>query len=213
MLNLLLVDDHYIIRTGFKLVIESFIPLCNIDEAYDGNSAFEKIKHHDYDLIIMDVNMPNTDSFGIVSTVLSYKPGSKIIMFSMNSEDIYAERYLKMGTMGYIRKDAPEIEIKKAINTVLNNKRYISPELSEKLLTGLQINRKGENPFDTLSPREFEIVQHLIKGESVAEISHQLNIHTSTVGTHKARIFEKLRCSNIIDLNKLAKVHNLIFSE
>ena len=208
----LLVDDHSIVRTGLKMVIENFIPHSKIDEAYDGDSAFEKIKHDDYDLIVMDVNMPNTDSFGIVGTILSFKPGTKIIMFSMNSEDIYAKRYLKMGAMGYLRKDADGSEIKKAIKTVLNNKRYISPELSEKLLDDLQTNRKEGNPFDKLSPREFEIVQHLALGESVSEISQKLNLHTSTVGTHKARIFEKLQCHNIIDLSKLAKVHNVIFA-
>ena len=158
----------------------------------------------------MDVNMPNTDSFGLIGTILSFKATIKIIMFSMNAEDIYAKRFLKMGAMGYLRKDASEIEIKKAISTVLNNKRYVSPELSEKILIDLRANSNSENPFDKLSLREFEILQHLARGESVAEISQKLFLHTSTVGTHKARIFDKLHCHNIIDLSKLAKVYNVI---
>ncbi|MDP4284897.1 MAG: response regulator transcription factor [Bacteroidota bacterium] len=209
--DILIVDDHSIVRTGLKMVIENYLPHCKTEEATDGDSAFEKIKKHNFDLIIMDVNMPNTDSFGIVNTILSFRPEAKIIMFSMNSEDIYAKRYLKIGAMGYLRKDAPASEIRKAIETVLDNKRYISAELSQKLLVDLQSNRNSENPFDRLSPREFEIVQHLTTGESVAEISKKLNLHTSTVGTHKARIFEKLQCHNIIDINKLAKLHNIIF--
>ncbi len=208
--NILLVDDHSILRTGLKIVIENFLAHCKIDEANDGASAFQKIKHNEYDLIIMDVNMPNTDSFGLIGTILSFKATIKIIMFSMNAEDIYAKRFLKMGAMGYLRKDASEIEIKKAISTVLNNKRYISPELNEKLLIDLRANSNSENPFDKLSLREFEILQHLARGESVAEISQKLFLHTSTVGTHKARIFDKLRCHNIIDLSKLAKVYNVI---
>jgi DNA-binding NarL/FixJ family response regulator len=210
--HLLLVDDHAIVRTGLKLVIENYIPHCTIDEAIDGDTAFEKIKHSDYDLVIMDVSMPNTDSFGIVNSILSFKPGTKIMMFSMNAEEIYAKRYLKMGAVGYLRKDSPGNEIKRAIETVLNNKIYISPELNEKLLSDLHSNRSVENPFEKLSPREFEIVQHLVLGESVSEISHKLNLHSSTIGTHKARIFEKLQCHNIIDLNKLAKMHNIIFT-
>ena len=207
--KLLLVDDHSVLRTGMKIIIESFLPHVTIDEAEDGDSAFEKIKQNEYDLLILDVNMPNTDSFGFVSNILSFKPGAKILMFSMNDEEIYAKRYLKMGAMGYIKKDAPQDEIKKAITAVLNNKRYISAELNEKLLKDLH---KGntENPFDKLSPREFEIVQHLTSGESLSEICQKLKLHTSTVGTHKARIFEKLSCNNIIDLTKLAKVHNVI---
>jgi len=209
---LLLVDDHSIVRTGLKLVIKDFLAHSRFDEAHDGDSAFEKIKQNNYDLVVMDVNMPNTDSFGILSTIFSVKPATKILMFSMNAEEIYAKRYLKMGAMGYLRKDAPANEIKKAITTVLNNKKYISSELNQKLLNDLQANDQAENPFDKLSPREFEIVQHLTHGDSVSEISQKLKLHTSTVGTHKARIFNKLQCHNLIDLNELAKVHKVIFT-
>ena len=178
--------------------------------ANDGDSAFQKIKNHNYDFIMMDINMSNTDSFGMIDNILSLKPETKIIMFSMNAEEIYAKRYFKMGGMGYLRKDAPIDEIKKAIDNVLNSKRYMSPELSEKLLIDLHSNHNPENPFDNLSPREFEIVQHLANGDSVSEISKKLNLHTSTIGTHKGRIFEKLQCDNIIDLARMAKVHNII---
>lgn len=207
--KLLLADDHFIIRTGLKLVIENFMPNCKIDEAEDGDSSFEKIKKNSYDLLILDVNMPNTDSFVLVSNILALKPEMKILMFSMNDEEVYARRYLKMGVMGYIKKDEHVDEIKKAITTVLNNKKYISNSLSQILIEDLH-NNNPENPFESLSLREFEIVRHLIRGESVAEICQKLTLHSSTVGTHKARIFEKLKCSNIIDLNLLAKVHNII---
>lgn len=207
--TLLLVDDHFIIRTGLKLVIETFMPDCIIEEADDGDSSFEKIKKNSYDLMILDVNMPNTDSFVLVSNILALKPEMKILMFSMNDEEVYARRYLKMGVMGYIKKDEHVDEIKKAITTVLNNKKYISNSLSQILIEDLH-NNNSENPFESLSLREFEIVRHLIRGESVAEICQKLTLHSSTVGTHKARIFEKLKCSNIIDLNLLAKVHNII---
>lgn len=208
--NLLLIDDHAIIRTGMKMIIENFLPQCNIHEAEDGNSAFEKIKHNEYDLMILDVNMPNTDSFGLVSNILALKPGSKILMLSMNSEEIYAKRYLKMGAMGYVRKDAPETEIRKAIITVLANKKYVSDALAEKLLNELSEKNNFDNPFDKLSPREFEIVQHLIRGESLGDICSKLALQSSTVSTFKARIFEKMHCNNIIDLSTLAKLHNVM---
>lgn len=210
--NLLLVDDHSIIRTGMKMIIEDFLPHSKIDEAENGDNAFEKIKHTEYDLIILDVNMPNTDSFGLITNILALNANYKILMFSMNSEEIYARRYLKIGAMGYVRKDAPETEIKKAIVTVLSNKRYLSPQMSEKLLNEMNDKNPSENPFDKLSAREFEIVQHLIRGDSLAEICNKLTLHSSTVGTHKARIFEKLHCNNIIDLSSLAKLNNIINS-
>ncbi len=160
----------------------------------------------------MDVNMPETDSFGTLQTILTLKPSTKIIMFSMNAEEVYAKRYLKMGAMGYIRKDAPNDEIEKAITTVLNNKTYVSPELTQKLLSELNSKINQKTLLINYQPREFEIVQHLTQGDSVAEISKKLNVHTSTVGTHKARIFEKLHCHNVIDLTNLAKAHNVILS-
>lgn len=210
--DILLVDDHSIVRTGLKLLIYDFLPHTNIDEAFDGESALKKIKDKNYDLVVMDVNMPDTDSFATIENILALKPSSKIIMFSMNAEEVYAKRYLKIGAMGYLRKDAPNKEIERAITTVLNNKTYVSPELTQKIISDMQSKKESENPFDKLSAREFEIVQHLAQGESVAEISKKLNVHTSTVGTHKARIFEKLHCHNIIDLTNLAKAHNVVIS-
>jgi DNA-binding NarL/FixJ family response regulator len=211
--ELLLVDDHAIIRTGLKLLIQKSFAHCKTEEAADGIEAFEKIKNHDYDLVVMDINMPNTDSFGVLQAILTHKPKTKIIMFSMNAEEIYAKRYLKMGAMGYLKKDASNDEIIKAITLVLQDKRYVSQELNEKLLTDLKLNHQSENPFDKLSPREFEIAQHLSHGDSVSEISQKLNLHTSTVGTHKARIFEKLGCHNIVELNNLAKVHHIVLND
>jgi DNA-binding NarL/FixJ family response regulator len=208
--TLLLVDDHSVIRTGMKIIIQNFLPHVIIDEACDGDSAYCKIKAAKYDLVILDVNMPNTDSLGLVNNILSFDPRIKILMFSMNDEELYAKRYLKMGVMGYIKKDEGDGEIRKAITTILDNKKYISPRLSQIMIENLQSTNNAENPFDNLSPREFEIAQHLVKGESLSEICNKLTLHTSTVGTHKARIFEKLKCKNIIDLNELAKVHNVI---
>ena len=134
MQHILLVDDHPIITDSLKIVIENSIANCETDVANDGDAAFEKIKHNNYDLIIMDVSLPNTDSYSMVSNILAIKPASRILMFSMNSEEIFAKRYLKMGAIGFLRKDAPLDEIKNAIEMALKNNRYISQELRENLL-------------------------------------------------------------------------------
>jgi DNA-binding NarL/FixJ family response regulator len=210
MQKILLADDHVIIRSGIKMMIENFLPHSKIDEAGDGNEAFEKIKANEYDLIILDVNMPNTDSFGLISNILAVKPDAKILMFSMNSEEMYAKRYLKMGALGYIRKDKEESEIKKAIMSVMNNTRYLSKEMNDKILKDYFTDKADTNPFDKLSPREFEIVQQLIRGNSLSDICGDLKLQSSTVGTYKARIFEKLGCTNLIDLSDLARLHNII---
>lgn len=210
MVKFLLVDDHAIVRKGLKSLIESFLPHAKVEESSNGDMALEKIKADSYDLVVLDVNMPETDSLGLVSNILSVKTSQKIIMFSINSEEIYAKRYLKIGARGYLRKDAQAEEIQNAILTVLNNKRYISAGLKENLLKSMHENEEPENPFNKLSAREFEIVQHLCRGDSVASISQVFKLHTSTVGTHKARIFQKLKCLNVVELSNLAKLHRLI---
>ena len=209
MINILLADDHAIIRTGLKIFIGNYISHSVIDEAWDGDTAFEKIKEKDYQLIILDVNMPGTDSFGLVGNIIAFKPKANILMFSMNAEQIYAKKYLQLGAKGYLSKASPETEIKNALDNVMNGKRYISPTLNL-AFTEEALGKQTTNPFDSLSPREFEIILHLIRGESLAEICNALNLQTSTVGTHKARIFEKLHCNNIIDINAMAKVYNII---
>ncbi len=208
MINILLADDHTIIRTGLKLFIANYIAHSVIDEADNGNAAFKKIKDKDYQLIILDVTMPDTDSFGLVSNIIAVRPGANILMFSMNAEEIYAKKYLQLGAKGYLSKTSSEEEIKNALNNVINAKRYISHSLNL-VLTDEALGKKSSNPFDNLSAREFEIVLHLIKGESSAEICNALNLQASTVGTHKARIFQKLNCNNIIDINTMAKIYNL----
>ena len=211
MIKILLADDHVIIRAGLKTYIQNIIPHSVIEEAQDGASAFEKIKRHNYALIILDINMPATDSFGLVSNILAVKPKSKILIFSMNSEEIFAKKLLNLGALGYLSKDASADEFRQAIENVMNNKRYLSPSLTQTLTdSALGKNANNQNPFDLLSPRELEIVRHLMKGESVSQIGTYLNLHTSTVGTHKARIFEKLNCKNVIEINELARLHNFI---
>jgi two-component system invasion response regulator UvrY len=209
MIKILLADDHTIVRTGLKIFLEKLITDSVIDEASDGESTLKKLEENDYELIILDVNMPETDSFQLLTNILAIKPTSKILMFTMNAEEVYAKKFLKIGALGYLNKGSSETEIRNAIEHVLNNRKYISPTLKEQL-TEEALHGKPSNPFDNLSPREFEIVQHLIRGESVAEISSKLNLHSSTIGTHKTRIFNKLHCSNIIDINLLAKIHKVI---
>ena len=209
MKKILLADDHVIIREGLKIMLQRTIPHTVVEEAINGDSAFEKLKKNVYDLIILDVNMPNTDCFGLVSNIMAIRPDAKILMFSMNAEEMYAKKYLQLGAKGYVCKDADEDEIVKAVMNVLDNKRYISPALGQ-VLANEAFGNKSANPFNDLSHRELELVMHLVKGESASEISKILNLHPSTIGTYKARIFEKLDCSNIVDLNTMAKMYNII---
>jgi two-component system invasion response regulator UvrY len=204
----LLVDDHVVVRSGVKILLSQIFNPSEIDEAGDGDTVIELLKHHQYDLIIMDIQMPKTDTLGLMEYILIKFPDTKVLMFSMSAENIYAKRFLKAGACGFVSKDASLDEITKAINQVLNNKKYISPALASRLAEESFFDNP-RNPFDKLSRREFEIASLLLSGQTLSEIAQSLNLQISTVGTHKGRLFEKLNVSNILELKELATTYNL----
>jgi two-component system, NarL family, invasion response regulator UvrY len=208
MKKFLLIDDHEVVRSGISGLLSEIYKPCEIHEAFDSNSATEKLKLSKYDLIMMDIQMPNSDSLGLMEYINVRYPEAKVLIFSMSSENIYAKRFLKVGAKGFLSKDSSLDEIKKAINLLLNNRRYVSDALAESLAFGA-VTDSTENPFEKLSHREFEITSLLLSGLTVSEISKSLNLQTSTVGTHKSRIFEKLGIENILQLKELATSFNL----
>lgn len=156
MANLLLVDDNPIVRSVLKFLIEESFPACSVDEANDGKSSIEKIKKNNYDLIMLDINIPDTESVDHVNHLLAIQPGLKILMFGINHEEVNAKRYLKIGLRGFLAKDDSEKQIKTAVKAILENKKYVSPKLTQLLSDDLQDNNI-DNPFNNLSLREFEI--------------------------------------------------------
>jgi two-component system, NarL family, invasion response regulator UvrY len=208
MKKFLLVDDHVVVRSGIKILLSEIYNPAEIHEAMNGDTAVEKLKEHSFDLVMLDIQMPNTDTLGLMQYIHITYPATKVLMFSMSAESIYAKRFMKAGAYGFISKEAPLEEITRAINNILNGRKYISETLAENLAED-SFSGKSGNPFNELSPREFEIVSLLLEGKTVTEISHTLNIQTSTVGTHKARLFEKLGVDNILKLKELATTYNL----
>jgi len=205
----LIVDDHSIVRTGVSITLGGLFLNCSIDQANDGDSALEKIRTEDYDLVTLDIHMPQTDTSTLISNMLAIKPDLRILIFSMASELVFAKRYIKMGARGFLSKDATDEEIKRAITQILQNKKYISPELSLQLSDD-RLNNRLENPFDNLSNRELQLAIQLVQGKSVSEIAELFNIGVSTASTHKSNIFDKLHISNVIELRELASLYDII---
>jgi len=204
----LLVDDHSVVRSGVKILLSGIFNSSETDEAGDGETAINLLKQYSYDLIILDIQIPKTDSLGLMEYIRIKYPDTKVLIFSMSAENIYAKRFLKAGAKGFVSKDASIDEISKAINQVLEDKIYISPALIETLTDDL-FAKQNDNPFDKLSRREFEIASLLLSGQTISNISDSLNIQLSTVGTHKARLFEKLNVTNLLELKELANTYNL----
>ncbi|MCU7551033.1 response regulator transcription factor [Chitinophagaceae bacterium LB-8] len=207
MKKFLIIDDHEIVRRGLKLLISDFYPDAQISEANDGNSAVQQLKENSFDLIILDVQMPNTNSFGLLEYMITRNPETKVLVFSMGSENLFGKRFIKSGAKGYLSKEAPIDEVKKAIETVLNGRKYISEQLIDTFLDEAT-GESQSNPFSKLSDREFVITSFLLSGLSLSEIANRLHLQPSTVGTYKSRIFEKLNISNLIQLKEIASLYN-----
>jgi two-component system, NarL family, invasion response regulator UvrY len=208
MQKFLLIDDHVVVRSGIKLLLSNIYKDSEIHEAKDGDTAIEYVKNSHYDFVMLDVQMPNTDSFALMEYFKENFPKLKVLVFSMNSENIYALRFIRAGAMGFISKDAPLDEIKIAIDQVVNGKKYISEEMLFVLAEGASQGTDA-NPFNTLSAREFEIVSMLLNGKTISLIAAELNLGISTVGTHKGRIFTKLKVTNLLELKELSNSYNL----
>lgn len=197
----LIADDHSIVRTGLSFLIKSEYISVQIDECNDGDSAWKKIQSTEYDLVVMDISMPGTDSVNLLKNIFTLQPELKVLIVSMNSEEIYAKRFLQLGVMGFINKEADAIELRKAIVSVMNNRKYMSAKLQE-LIAGEGMEVRS---FENLSTRELEVMTHLVGGKNVSEIAGILSIHISTVSTHKARILQKLKVNNVVELTQVVK--------
>lgn len=209
MYKVLLVDDHSIVRSGIRLLLREYYGAISVDEAKNGNAAFSLILNNRYNLVIMDINMPQTDTFSLLQNIQTVVPDLPIMIFTIMTEYAFAKRYLRLGVKGYVSKQAEDPEILKAVHTIIGGKNFVSAELKEQMAQDDHFNKELD-PFGLLSNREMEIAYHLVKGKSVSHIADALNIHTSTVGTHKARIFDKLKVDNLFLMRELASHYRLI---
>ena len=204
----LLADDHSIVRDGLKALLEKTYPGSFVDELIDGTKVLERLKKNVYDLIILDVQMPDTDTPALVKLISSEYPSLPVLVYSMASEQIYALRVMKAGAKGFLTKDAPLEELKKAVELLLNQKKYISQAIVQ-LLANQSLFDQNDNPFSKLSPREFQITTLLLQGKSISEIANELKVEVSTASTHKARLLNKLGVKNLLGLKELATFHKI----
>lgn len=205
--NVLIVDDHAVMRTGLKNLLVDFYSDLNIYESCDGDMMLEQFKKRRIDMLIMDIHIPNTDSISLVEMISIKYPKTYTLIFSMLPEHIYGKRMLKAGAKGYLPKESTISEIRNAFDHVLNHKVYISSNLTD-ILKKDKVVPADSNPFSQLSHREFEIVNFLLSGWNINTISQKLNLKQSTIGTYKARIFEKLQIKTIFELKDIAMLYN-----
>ena len=207
--QVLIADDHSIVRYGTSLVIKELLPTGTIREANNFDQAVKLLDTDRFDLVVLDINIPGGNNLQMIDIVKLRQPHVKILIFSGYDEQLYALRYLQAGADGYVVKQAPEGELRAAIQTIQNNDKYISANVKQHLINGLTTrNAAARNPLSNLSNREMEVLQQLVRGASVAEIGLALSLQISTVSTYKGRIFEKMEVTNIVELVEKVKLYD-----
>ncbi len=201
MKQIIIAEDHAVVRIGTKHLLQSLIPDSEVTDVEDFNKILEAMDKRDFDLLILDINIPGGNNTKMVESIKIKAPKMKILMFSGYDEQEYGLLYLQAGADGYLSKDAPEEEFKAAVQSVMANRKYMSEEMQQININRL-INPKEfvPDPVVTLSPRETDVLALLKEGLGTAKIAEKLSLQLSTVSTYKARIFEKLGVKNIVEL-------------
>ncbi len=210
MLKILLADDHPAIRKGVKLILSAEFEEVEFGEAGDANEVFKKIKESNWDILIMDMNMPGRDGLEALKQLKEEKSQQvKTLIFSMHQEGPIALRALRLGAYGYLSKDAPDGELVKAIRVILSGKKYITPQIAELMANQLE-NPDDKAPNELLSDREYQTLLLFASGKTVSEIADELCLSVSTISTYRTRILEKMGMKNNAELVNYAIRNNLV---
>lgn len=201
--RVLLADDHRLMRSGLRLVIERHTDFTVVGEADDGRQAVAMAESLKPDVVVMDIGMPNLNGIEAARQVNEKQPAIAIVMLSMHADEGYVLRALKAGARAYLLKDSAEEDLTQAIEAVRDGKSFFSPAVSRVLLQDYmrKLERVGaEDSYDLLSAREREILQLVAEGKSSKEIASMLSLSTYTVETHRSNIMQKLNLKGIPEL-------------
>ncbi|MBL7730432.1 MAG: response regulator transcription factor [Chitinophagaceae bacterium] len=207
MKRILLADDHSFIRLGLIQILKDEYPTVEITEVADGDSLVKEVSQRTYDLVISDLDMPGRSGLEALEQVKLLKPDLPVLILSIYPEELYAVRVLKAGASGYLNKNAAPYELINAVQRILQGRKYITPDVSEKLLGQSGATAK---PHETLTNREFEIFKLLAQGKTLTQIADAMSLALTTVSTHRGRILKKLDASSNSELTRYAIAHQLI---
>lgn len=200
--RILLVDDHAIVREGYRRLLEGEPSIVVVGEASDASQACQSARALCPDVVVMDIALPGTSGIEATRRMLKDQPQLRILMFSMYDDAIYATRALEAGALGYLSKaSAPEVLVQ-AIYAVSRGRCYVSPDVAANVARSA--SQPGKSEIDALTPREFEVLRLLVQGEPVRSIGEKLGLSEKTVANHQSAIREKLGARNSAQLARLA---------
>lgn len=208
-MKILICDDHKIVREGLRQILQQLNEVSYIGEAGDGNEALSLLKKEVFDLLLLDISLPDTSGLEVLQSVKSKWPSINVLMLSMLPQEQYAIRALKLGASGYLTKDTASEELLLAVKKVAMGGKYISELLAESFALHL-----GKDTYlqkhDTLSVREFEIMIKLANGKSLQKIGDELFISDKTVSTYRSRIMTKMELNKNAELTRYCIENKLI---
>ena len=211
MIKVMLVDDHDLVRTGIRRLLEDAGDIEVVGEAGSGETALEQVEAANPDVVLMDINMPGIGGLEATRKLLRRNPELRIIIVTMHDDDLFPQRLMKAGAMGYLTKGVQIDEILRAIRSVVAGKRYITPEIAQQMALSSFDGHEG-SPFENLSEREMQVLLMMMDGQTVSSISEKLCLSPKTVSTYRSRLFSKLGVQNDIELARLALLHGVVES-
>ena len=207
-ITIMLVDDHAVVRMGFKLLLEGASEISVIGEADSGEEAVKTFQELNPDVVVMDISMPGIGGLEAIDRILAKEPGQKILVLSGHEDVMHARRVLKAGATGYLTKRSAAEALIEAVKTVNKGRTYLEPQIAQELAVE-QVSGK-KDPVDSLSEKEFKVFVALAKGRSVQDIAEVMSLSPRTVGTHLYNIKQKLNASNSAELAIIAMRSRLI---
>lgn len=210
--DVLVVDDHAIIRNGLKKILADTDDLNVAGEAANGNAALEKVRERDWDVVILDISMPGRNGLELIKLIKEERPKLPILIFSMHHEEQYAVRAIRAGAAGYLSKDDDSELLLPALRKVAAGGVFISPKVADLLATELS-HHADSLPHTLLSNREYEVFIRIVRGINLTAIAEEFSLSIKTVSTHKSHILSKMEMATQVDLVRYAINHNLLDQE
>jgi two-component system invasion response regulator UvrY len=207
-MKILLADDHEVVRRGLRHLLAEAFDDAMFGEAGTGAETIEQALREDWDLLILDINMPGRNGLSALAELRERRPGLRVLVLSMSPEEEYALRVLKQGAAGYLGKQTVAAELISAARKILAGGRYITPKVAELLVTDLTAQSEAE-PHRRLSDRELQVMNLIAGGRSVKEIAAELSLSEKTVFTYRERLRAKLGVRNDVELARYALRHRL----
>jgi len=209
-IRVLIADDHALVRAGIRALVEKIEGVVVVGEAGKGSEALELVEEHRPDLMLLDLTMPDGGGFEVLAHVRKQFPEIRAIVLTVHEAGEYAIRALKEGAAGFLLKSAASTELEQAIQTVISGERYISPEMSKKIVEEVGKGTTKRGLLDTLSPRQREVLRLIAEGRTTKQIAQELGISVKTVETHRAQLMERLGIRDVAGLVRYAILVGLI---